>query len=276
MEPADRTAQSCCGPVSARFRVWPGFVRGPWARSSRGHDDDFWLEIIGFEASNRANTECMGECRIGGLPPSCELRRWLRLAWMDGPMSTQTHDFVTVDMRGLKAALTARAQAQRVSVSVLVRRAVERELGQGDLMAQPAGAIRIPALVGSIVKLSIRLTNAEVAKLDAGAQRASLSRGAFIAGLMAQMPILLGGTASRLDCIAALTASNAELATLSRNLHHLTLLLRQGDVQAAKQYRQRLDTLGDEVRAHLRLAAGVLADLRPAPSNQSAAQGSVT
>ena len=36
-------------------------------------------------------------------------------------MNTPSHDFVTVDMRGLKAALVARALAQRVSVSVLVR-----------------------------------------------------------------------------------------------------------------------------------------------------------
>ena len=37
-------------------------------------------------------------------------------------MNTTAHDFVTVDMRGLKATLVARAQAERVSVSVLVRR----------------------------------------------------------------------------------------------------------------------------------------------------------
>ena len=44
-------------------------------------------------------------------------------------MNTTAHDFVTVDMRGLKAALVARAQAERVSVSVLVRGAVARDLG---------------------------------------------------------------------------------------------------------------------------------------------------
>jgi hypothetical protein len=44
-------------------------------------------------------------------------------------MNPTAHDFVTVDMRGLKAALVARAQAQRTSVSALVRMAVARELG---------------------------------------------------------------------------------------------------------------------------------------------------
>jgi hypothetical protein len=44
-------------------------------------------------------------------------------------MNTVPHDFVTVDMRGLKAALVARARRERVSVSVLVRKALARDLG---------------------------------------------------------------------------------------------------------------------------------------------------
>lgn len=186
-------------------------------------------------------------------------------------MNTPTHEFVTVDMRGLKAALVAHAQAQRVSVSVLVRAAVERELGLVDASTESQGAMRIAATAGSIVKLSIRLTSAEAEQLDAGARWAGLSRGAFLAGLLAVVPSLTGGTGSRLDCLAALTASSAELSTLSRDIHRLTALLRQGEVGPAQQYRRMLDTLGDDVRAHLRLAAGVLSDLRPA--RQSAGRG---
>ncbi len=175
-------------------------------------------------------------------------------------MNNATHDFVTVDMRGLKAALVARAQVERVSVSLLVRRAVERELGlAGSAASKPAAA---PA--GSTAKLSIRLTRSEASHLDAGARRAGLSRGAFLAGLLANVPSLSGNSASRPDCLAALTSSSAELSTLSRNIHHLTTLLRQGEVRAAQEYRRMLDTLGGEVRAHLSLAAGTLAQLRPA------------
>jgi hypothetical protein len=185
-------------------------------------------------------------------------------------MNTPSHDFVTADMRGLKAALVARAQAQQVSVSVLVRAAVERALGLADASAEPEGAMRTATTAGSIVKLSIRLTSAEAEQLDAGARRAGLSRGAFLAGLLANVPSLLGGAGSRLDCLTALTASSAELSTLSRNLHRLTALLRQGEVGPAQQYRRLLDTLGSDVRAHLSLAARVLADLRPArPSGRS-------
>lgn len=179
-------------------------------------------------------------------------------------MNTPTHDFVTVDMRGLKAALVSRAQAQRVSVSVLVRTAVEREFGRVDPSAEPEGAMRTAATAGSIVKLSIRLTSGEAEQLDAGARRAGLSRGAFLAGLLANVPSLTGDSASRVDCLAALTASSAELSTLSRSINHLTALLRRGEVGPALQYRRLLDTLSDDVRAHLSLAASVLADLRPA------------
>ena len=179
-------------------------------------------------------------------------------------MNTPSHDFVTVDMRGLKAALVARAQMQRVSVSVLVRRAVERELGLVDATVEPQGATRPAASAGSIVKLSIRLTSGEAEELAARERQSGLSRGALLAGLLANVPSLSGGAGSRLDCLAALTASSAELSTLSRNINHLTALLRQGQVKAAQEYRAMLDTIGDDVRRHLSLAAGVLAELRPA------------
>ena len=179
-------------------------------------------------------------------------------------MNTPTHEFVTVDMRGLKAALVARAQAQRVSVSAVVRRAVQRDLGLAHASAEHEASAPSATAAAPTIKLSIRLTSAEAEHLAAGARRAGMSRGAFLAGLLAGVPSLSGGTPSRPDGIAALTASSAELSTLTRNIHHLSALLRQGEVRAAQEYRRMLDTLGDDVRAHLRLAGSVLADLRPA------------
>jgi hypothetical protein len=179
-------------------------------------------------------------------------------------MNTPTHEFVTVDMRGLKAALVARAQAERVSVSVVVRRAVERELGCFDASCEPACDSKPAALCGTTVKLSLRLTGAEAEQLSAGARQAGLSRGAYLAGLLAGIPSLVDGSASRPNRLAALNASCAELSTLSRNLHHLTNLLRQGQVRAAMEYREMLDTLGGDVREHLAMAARLLAELRPA------------
>jgi hypothetical protein len=76
------------------------------------------------------------------------------------------------------------------------------------------------------------------------------------------VPALTDG-ASRTDHIAALVASSAEMSTLARDIRHLALLLRRAESQAAREYRQMLDTLEADVRGHLRLASGALADLRP-------------
>jgi hypothetical protein len=179
-------------------------------------------------------------------------------------MNTPTHEFVTVDMRGLKAALVERAQVERTAVSVVVRRAVERELGLDNASHELAGKRERVGLTHSTVKLSLRLTGAEAEQLAAGARQAELSRGAYLAGLLAGVPSLADGSASRPDRLAALNASCAELSTLSRNLHHLTTLLRQGQLRAAMEYRDMLDTLGVDVRGHLAMAAGLLAELRPA------------
>ena len=187
-------------------------------------------------------------------------------------MNTPTHDFVTVDMRGLKGALVARAQALRVSVSVLVRKAVERELALVDGSTELEHAMRATPSAALIVKLSIRMTSGEAEQLDTAARRAGLSRGAFLAGLLTNVPSLTGSAGSRLDCLAALTASSAELSTLSRNINHLTSLLRQGEVRAAQEYRRMLDTLGDDVRAHLSLAARVLAALRPSRTSGTSSE----
>lgn len=178
-------------------------------------------------------------------------------------MNTTAHDFVTVDMRGLKAALVVRARAERISVSVLVRGAVARELG---LAAEGEdGRVDVPRCAASnatSVKLSIRMTVEEARQLAAGARAAGLSRGAYLAGLITNVPVLSAG-GGRAEHIATLIASSAELSTLSRNIHRLTALLRQANVEPARPYREMLDTLGDDVRRHLELAARVLADLQP-------------
>jgi hypothetical protein len=177
-------------------------------------------------------------------------------------MNTPSHDFVTVDMRGLKAALVARAQVERVSVSVLVRGAVALELGLAMAADNQQTTSAVATSSAASVKLSIRLTPDEASLLAAGARAAGLSRGAYLSGLIANVPVLTSG-ANRTDHIATLVASSAELSTLSRNIHHLTSLLREGNVRPALVYRDMLDTLAGDVRRHLMLAASVLADLRP-------------
>ena len=130
-------------------------------------------------------------------------------------MNPSIHDFVTVDMRGLKAALVARARAERVSVSVLVRGAVARELGLSTAAADHQSVSAGATSSAASVKLSIRMAPEEVEQLAAGARAAGLSRGAYLSGLIANVPVLSSG-ANRADHIATLVASSAELSTLSQ------------------------------------------------------------
>jgi hypothetical protein len=78
------------------------------------------------------------------------------------------------------------------------------------------------------------------------------------------VPVLSAG-ASRTDHFATLIASSAELSTLSRNIHHPTSLLREGNVLPALEYRELLDTdtLAGDVCSHLKLASKMLAELQP-------------
>lgn len=177
-------------------------------------------------------------------------------------MTPSSRDRISVDLRGLKAPLFERARARGVSPSGLVREALIDALGRTEpsSLDHVAASARLP--MEDRVRLSLRMRREEASATLAAARQAGLSPGAFVAGLVAGVPALLGG-ASRDAHIAALIASSAELSTLSRDIHHLTSLLRQGNVRAAQEYRGRLDTLAGDVRKHLSLASGVLADLRP-------------
>lgn len=224
--------------------------------------DDFRLEIIGLAASNRANTDCGGECR--DRLHAADFRTLLR-GLLRRSMNTAFHDFVTVDMRGSKTALVARARADRISVSSLVRSAVARELGRA---IESDVATRVESSPGRIdgaapnVKLSIRFHAAEAERLAAGAEAAGLSHGAYLAGLIDAVPVL-ATAADRPNLLAAVVASTAELATLNRSLRHLSALLGRGEGEPTQSCRVMLDKLASEMRHHLETASSALKQLQP-------------
>jgi hypothetical protein len=186
-------------------------------------------------------------------------------------MTKPCRDFVSVDMRGMKAALVARARDRGVAVSAFVRTAVARELGLGQASSPPNQTDQ-PAreeLAPRHVKASIRLSRAEVLQLTELAREAGLSRNTYIGGLIGGATVLR----TRADHVAAVTTSCAELATLSRNLHHLASLLRLGSVRAALEYAGMLDSLQGEVRRHLQTSARALAYLRGPSASASRPAG---
>jgi len=169
---------------------------------------------------------------------------------------------VTVDLRGLRAALSRRATEAGITESDVLRSALAVALGddRGDLLN--------PATTGDAstsqpqVKLSVRITRPAAEHLDRKARAAGLSRGAYLTGLINGAPAVVAATDRRAG-FAALSASAAELALLSRDINHLTHLLSRGEVRAAQEYRARLDSLDADVRQHLDRSAAVLAELAP-------------
>jgi hypothetical protein len=112
------------------------------------------------------------------------------------------------------------------------------------------------------VKLSVRIACPVAERLDRKAHAAGLSRGAYLTGLINGAPAVVAATDRRAGFIA-LSASGAELALLSRDIHHLTHLLRSGEFGPAREYRDRLETLDADVRQHLDRSAAALAELAP-------------
>jgi hypothetical protein len=173
------------------------------------------------------------------------------------PSAKTTRDVISVDVRGLKAALMAQANARGVSVSVLVREALSAVLPKNIQPGAPQ--TRAAAMADARrARVSLRLAPAQAAELNSRARRAGLLVGGYVVNLMRQAGEPPSG-ADRTAHIEALTRSNAELASLSRHIAGLTSLLREGQFTAARPYRQMLQTLQADVRAHLALAATSLA-----------------
>lgn len=169
-------------------------------------------------------------------------------------------EYFTVDLRGLRAALAARAAERRMTESDVLRSALAAALDadQSIAITQKTGfADGQPPTPH--VKLSVRLTRPAAQRLDHHARTAGLSRGAYLSRLIDGAPPVTA-SADRKAAAAALSQSSAELAVCSRDINHLTQLLRRGAMDAALQYRERLDHLDGDVRSHLDKVATVLSE----------------
>jgi hypothetical protein len=178
-------------------------------------------------------------------------------------MEPVAREYFTVDLRGLRAALAARAAERRMTESDVLRSALAAALDADPCIAitQKTGFADGPPPTPH-VKLSVRLTRPASQRLDRQARAAGLTRGAYLTRLIDGAPPVTAST-DRAAAAAALSKSSAELAVLSRDINHLTHLLRRGAVDAARPYRERLDHLDCDVRSHLDNAAAVLAECSP-------------
>jgi hypothetical protein len=174
-------------------------------------------------------------------------------------MSSLRRDFFTVDLRGLRTALAARAAAEGMTESDVLRSALAAALGPAQTSPCGPDAARGKPTAPR-VKLSVRLARPVAQLLDQNARAAGLSRGAYLARLIRSAPPVMS-SADRAEACRALNNSSEGLALLSRDINRLTPFLRRDSLEAARIYMARQETQEKLVRAHLALAAGVLADL---------------
>jgi hypothetical protein len=174
-------------------------------------------------------------------------------------MASSSRDRISVDLRGIKAALVARARGQGVSPSEFVRSSVAAALGP---TAAELASCKAPATNTKRVRLSLRMQRDDAEAVRRAAHSAGLSAGDLVAALVSKVPAL-GADDGPHALVSALTQSCDELAVLSRSLRSLATLLRQGSTRAAQEYRQMLDALDGDVREHLELASSVVAEVKP-------------
>lgn len=175
-------------------------------------------------------------------------------------MSSFHREFFTVDLRGLRGGLRARAERKGLTESDVLRSALAAVLDaeRSDWSAPSADVGHL--MMAAQVKLSVRMVKTACCRLDHNARAAGLSRGVYLAQLIDGAPPVVASS-DRAALFNALNASSAELAVLSRDINHLTRLLRQGSIAAAREYTGRHESLDRVVQAHLALAAPVLAEL---------------
>src|SRR5664279_5556791 len=148
-------------------------------------------------------------------------------------MSPPSREFFTVDLRGLRAGVRARAASNGLTESAVLRSVLAAGLGaeHSDSTAPSAGTGG--TVFAPQVKLSVRLPRTTSSRLDRNARAAGLSRGVYLTRLIDGAPPVVASS-DRAAMFNALNASSAELALLSRDINHLTRLLHQGSFQAAR------------------------------------------
>ncbi len=177
-------------------------------------------------------------------------------------MAPSSRDRLSVDLHGMKAALVERALLAGTSPSGWVRATLAKDLGG------PAGPFNgsHPSLLqvrdASRVRLTLRMSGADVSAVLAAARLAGQPPGEFVADLLAGQPVPMPAS-ERAETVGALIAACAELSTFSRNLSHLVLLFRQGAFRPAEEYRPMLTTLSIDVREHLDHLTRSLVKLQP-------------
>lgn len=201
--------------------------------------------------------------RIGCAPANgclaARTRRW-------GTVAHDPRERVTIDLRGLGAAVQLRAAIERTTVASLARRAIavmlDASAPQAELFsAVAAAAPRVPS-DGLPVKVTVRMSATHAMTLATRAHSADVSQGAYVAGLLDKAPPPPQPPDHR-AAIDALLSSTDQLAVLSADLNAFMRLLGCGNPAALEPYRASVMSLNRDVLGHLAAASRLMSELKP-------------
>ena len=175
---------------------------------------------------------------------------------------------LVVDVGPLKPLIAAcAAQANKPPTTwarELMAQAVEA-LGAGPIPERSTP--RRPARNGNLVKFFARLTPEEAAAIKAAAKTAGLSQSEYVARL-AMNPAVAGTIG--VPALQALAESNRQLLAIGRNLNQIARMLNEYPGRMTRADQALILKVAELARAHVELAAGVIAEL--SVTRRSAAQ----
>ncbi len=167
-------------------------------------------------------------------------------------------DRVTVDLRGLRARLNARAAQQEITAAALVRRAVMLMLDDGATCGPELAGIKPAA--GKVMTLTLQMPSLHAAALASRARAADVSRGRYVCKLLDGIPAP-PRPADHSATVTALRASTERVTAMSADLNAFLRLLRLGPNKQMENYRAGLMDLADDMRTHMATASALIADL---------------
>ena len=168
-------------------------------------------------------------------------------------------DRVTADLRGARARVQEHAAAQGITVAAFVRQAVLEATNQ-PLAQTEEGADAGPSSRRGIVKVTLRLPAVHALLLGRRARAAELSQGTYVARLIDDAPPP-AAPPDRREALRQLVRATDQLASIGTDLNAFMRLVRGGKSQQMESYRAGIISLSSDVRRHLSVLSGYLADI---------------
>ncbi len=174
-------------------------------------------------------------------------------------MRAGSRERLTLDLRGLGPAIRAHARARNMAVSSVARLAISRMLESSGIAVADTFHASPEIPTGPSVKVTLRVSPRIARDMATRARATGLSHGAYVSTLVDAAPVAVDHG----EAVRALTVSTDRLASTATDLNGFARLLRRGASLSADHVDAAVAAVVREVRTHLRVAARLVADLKP-------------